>query len=416
VFDFTSAQKFKMSGMYPASDSTTAIQLYKADGSTAAVTVDTTNNRLGIGCIPSRCLEVRDTSAQLRLSYDGSNYTDFTTASSGNLTITPNGGKVSINATSTRSSFFVSGGSLATTAGSSLSLATLYYFTGNGCFLDFSAMRTADGTDWNNTELIIQRTIDATKMSFIKLGHTSSLGNTIQLGYNTTPHMTVGYNSGCVGINTTAPAKRLEVRDTSAQLRLSYDGNNYTDFTVNSDGDLTVDPSGTGRLVVAASMNVSGTVTADSFSGTIASATSTPTANKIPIADANGTLNSWVTNSGALQEIVKSSTTTLTTTECRNSVISNYGQSAEMILTLPTASSALGFLFTVSTTGYAVHLKAGPSDKIYLDGVALDDGDKVSCSSPEIGDAIALFTFKSGASTYDWTALSQVGIWVDGGT
>jgi hypothetical protein len=101
--------------------------------------------------------------------------------------------------------------------------------------------------------------------------------------------------------------------------------------------------------------------------------------------------------------------------ECSSTIISNYGQSATMTLTFPTASAGLGFVFTVATTGYAIHLKAGSSDKIYLDGVALDDGDKASCSSPAVGDSIIFYSFKTDASTYDWIASSQNGTWIDGG-
>lgn len=42
----------------PASNSTTAVQVFKADGSTAVVTVDTTNSRVGIGTTPSAALHV----------------------------------------------------------------------------------------------------------------------------------------------------------------------------------------------------------------------------------------------------------------------------------------------------------------------------------------------------------------------
>jgi hypothetical protein len=114
-------------------------------------------------------------------------------------------------------------------------------------------------------------------------------------------------------------------------------------------------------------------------------------------------------------EVVKSGTGSLTAAECSNTCISNYGQSAEMTLTLPDAAAGLSFLFTVITTGNAIHLKAGSSNRIYLDGVALNVGNKVSCSSPSVGNCIAFFTFKTGASTYDWIAKTQAGTWVDGG-
>ena len=55
-----------MSGgdIYPTADSTTAIQINKADGSTNVLNVDTTNGRVGIGTTePSRVLHVRNNSA-----------------------------------------------------------------------------------------------------------------------------------------------------------------------------------------------------------------------------------------------------------------------------------------------------------------------------------------------------------------
>lgn len=44
--------------LFPAADSTTAIKLTKANGSTAVVTIDTTNSLVGIGCTPSYTLEL----------------------------------------------------------------------------------------------------------------------------------------------------------------------------------------------------------------------------------------------------------------------------------------------------------------------------------------------------------------------
>lgn len=48
---FTNGLKFPSA--QPASDSTTAFRIFKSDGSTAVVTVDTTNSRVGIGGTPS---------------------------------------------------------------------------------------------------------------------------------------------------------------------------------------------------------------------------------------------------------------------------------------------------------------------------------------------------------------------------
>lgn len=109
------------------------------------------------------------------------------------------------------------------------------------------------------------------------------------------------------------------------------------------------------------------------------------------------------------------STATLTAVQTSGTVLSNYGQSAEATLTLPAAAEGLGLTFIVTTTGNALHIKAGASDKIYLDGAALDDGDKVSLATPAVGDAVSCLAFRSGESTWDWLCTSIAGAWTDGG-
>ncbi len=57
----------KAPSIQPASDSTTAVRVFKADGSTAVLTVDTTNTRVGINCTPSQQLEIKGTSGTTNL-------------------------------------------------------------------------------------------------------------------------------------------------------------------------------------------------------------------------------------------------------------------------------------------------------------------------------------------------------------
>jgi len=114
-------------------------------------------------------------------------------------------------------------------------------------------------------------------------------------------------------------------------------------------------------------------------------------------------------------EVVKTETGSLSAAECSNTLISNYGQGAAMTLTLPTAAAGLSFVFTVITTGNAAHIKAGASDKIYWSGVIMDDGDKLSLATPVAGNCVSLFSFKTGASSYDWQAVDISGTWSDGG-
>lgn len=121
--------------------------------------------------------------------------------------------------------------------------------------------------------------------------------------------------------------------------------------------------------------------------------------------------------SAGVAEIVQSATDTLSVQECRNTIINNYGQLAANTQTLPTAESGLSGMVIIGTSGAgALHLKAGANDKIYLDGTALDDADKVSLAAPVVGDYFNFFAFKTGATSYDWVVCSGAqGVLTDGG-
>jgi hypothetical protein len=80
---------FQVPKLGAIADSTTAMQFFKADGTTAVATIDTTNSMLGVGVTPSAKIHSLATTEQLRLGYDANNYLKFTTSSSGLTTITP---------------------------------------------------------------------------------------------------------------------------------------------------------------------------------------------------------------------------------------------------------------------------------------------------------------------------------------
>ena len=115
-------------------------------------------------------------------------------------------------------------------------------------------------------------------------------------------------------------------------------------------------------------------------------------------------------------EIIQAVTDTLTVTEVKSKQINNYGQNAENTQTLPAAAKGMSGRVVITTAGAgAFHLKAGAGDKIYLDGTALDDGDKISLSTPAVGNFFTFFTFQNGATAYDWHVISGSGSIVDGG-
>ena len=123
------------------------------------------------------------------------------------------------------------------------------------------------------------------------------------------------------------------------------------------------------------------------------------------------TFGAGVTASG----IPSNGTVTLTREQVTNKRINNYGQAGIWTLQFPAAGPNMSLLLVAGGTGYALHAKAGASDKHYLDGTALDDGDKVSLATPALLNCAAFFTVKTGASTWDWFCNTISGVWTDGG-
>jgi len=114
--------------------------------------------------------------------------------------------------------------------------------------------------------------------------------------------------------------------------------------------------------------------------------------------------------------IYKTATGTISAIDASGTKISNYGQSAANTQTLPTAAEGLGGIVEIGTAGAgAFHLKAGANDKIYLDGTALNDADKVSLATPAVGDHFSFWSFKTGDSAWDWIVASGQGTLTDGG-
>lgn len=58
--------------------------------------------------------------------------------------------------------------------------------------------------------------------------------------------LVIGATTGNIGINTTTPAVRTHILDTSTQLRMGYDASNYYDTTVGSTGAVTFNAVGSG--------------------------------------------------------------------------------------------------------------------------------------------------------------------------
>ena len=115
-------------------------------------------------------------------------------------------------------------------------------------------------------------------------------------------------------------------------------------------------------------------------------------------------------------EIIQAATDTLTVAECAGTIINNYGQGAANTQTLPAAAEGLGGLVAISAAGVgAFHLKAGATDKIYLNGTALTDGDKASLATPAVGDFFTFYAVQTEAAAWDWIVTTGIGTIIDGG-
>ena len=147
---------------------------------------------------------------QLRLAFDGSNYTSFTVESDGDIIINPTGGRVGIN--------------------------------------------TSPGA-----------TIHALSISEqLRLSYNGSTEATFTVTSN--GYMQINPSGGRIGIST-SPGAAFHILSTAEQLRLSYNGSFETSFTVSSAGVLTVAPTGDNVVIAAVGAESLLTLNSDQSTG-----------------------------------------------------------------------------------------------------------------------------------------------------
>jgi len=120
---------------------------------------------------------------------------------------------------------------------------------------------------------------------------------------------------------------------------------------------------------------------------------------------------------GGMEEIIKASSGALSGKDLRGPILSNYGQgAANNLQTLPTAEEGMSFVAVCGTAQGAHYFRfqADTSDKIYLDGVAGSDNGYIEIAAPAVGGMIVFMTFRTGASTFDWIAVTISETWVAG--
>ncbi|MDP2706020.1 MAG: hypothetical protein Q8O70_00740, partial [Burkholderiales bacterium] len=86
----------------------------------------------------------------------------------------------------------------------------------------------------------------------LAIGTTTPWGDGFFTVGTSTPLLHISSNTGNIGIGTMAQTgSRLSVMDTSTQLRLNYDASNSTNFTVSSDGALSISPTNFATTTIA---------------------------------------------------------------------------------------------------------------------------------------------------------------------
>jgi hypothetical protein len=273
---------------------------------------DETNIRLGVGVqAPATTIHALATTEQLRLGYDATNFSSFTTSSAGGLTISPSNGVCAIlasiqtAATGTNSDFFVGASTIATQSATN----TQYVFAGATTVsfrAGFRGSASPTITAGNSYGAVIVGTqvagiassgTHAVFASFVvkapSITATSGSGvvtNSATVYIEGQPSgATFNYAmwtaAGTTRIDGTtilsdgtvvAPSAKLHVVSSTEQLRLGFDANNLASFTVGSTGNLTI------------AMTTGSTGGAIFLNGAFASATSIAGAN-FWVASSNGT-------------------------------------------------------------------------------------------------------------------------------
>lgn len=168
-----------------------------------------------------------------------------------------------------------------------------------------------------------------------------------------------------------------------------------------------------GQASSHAAMDLKANLAGPTFTGTPAAPTASVNTNTTQIAT---TAFVMAQVSAPVIEVDGHSSGALTAAQCSGTIVYNTGMGAgDVALTLPAAAAGYSFVAVVGTTQGANTWKftADTNDKIYLDGVAGTDNQS-AIVTPTIGDYASFFTFKSGASTYDWICRSGYGTWTAG--
>ena len=179
-------------------------------------------------------------------------------------------------------------------------------------------------------------------------------------------------------------------------------------FATITDGEGITTTAGAGTLTIACEDASESNKGVTVYSGTTKALAGTDTASAMTPADVKTVLDART-----LKEEIEPATDNISADQCRGSIINNYEQADNVVLTLPAIAAGMHFTVILGTT-VAKYFRIAPntSDSIYLDGVTTGDGKYVGVASAAAGNAIQFVAFQTGASAWDWFAATVSGAWV----
>jgi hypothetical protein len=136
-----------------------------------------------------------------------------------------------------------------------------------------------------------------------------------------------------------------------------------------------------------------------------------------PIGATTPAPGTFTTLKGKSDEIIVAATGPLAAAQMLGQIINNYGQTADVTMTLDAASKGAKFTVILGTTvDKAFNIAPAAGVSIYVAGVTTGSGKYFGIASAAIGAAVKFEAFQTGANAWSWNATVISGTWAPEGS
>jgi len=130
--------------------------------------------------------------------------------------------------------------------------------------------------------------------------------------------------------------------------------------------------------------------------------------------DRSGNIATSGSVSGALSKVEVTGSSALSNQQCLGTLITNYGMASGGDTTIYAVAASTICTVLTEAASQAWSLKPPTGEAFVLDGTALDANDEIDVGQA-VGDYLTLMRVRTGASAWQWRALSGIGAHTDGG-